>query len=256
MDERQHVRSLAKGLRALVLMNQHEAMSVSDLAGAMGVPRTTAHRLLDSMAAAGYAQRERHADIYVLTSRVTRLASNVHDADWVETGAAPLLAQLGRALRWPLALTTRSGEHMVVRAATDHESPLAIRRFARGYRTPILFTASGLCWLAFQPEEERETVLNALAGSRDPRQALARDRDALEARLAQIRDDGFALMAHMDFPEATVAAPLVRDGAAIGAVVLRYVRNAVDADRAVTELALQVCDAARALAPVCQRDPA
>jgi IclR family mhp operon transcriptional activator len=106
MDTRQEVRSLKKGLRALMFLNSHGESTVTEVARAIGVPRTTSYRLLETLASEGYVEKQPHSDIYRLTSSVQRLSSGFGDSDLVVEVAKPLVRKVGAEIGWPMALAT------------------------------------------------------------------------------------------------------------------------------------------------------
>ena len=75
MDSRQEIKSLKKALRALTFMNQKGDATVTDVARAVGIPRTTAHRVLATLASEGYVEKQPPSDYYRITSRVQKLAA-------------------------------------------------------------------------------------------------------------------------------------------------------------------------------------
>jgi IclR family mhp operon transcriptional activator len=54
---------------------------------------------------------------------------------------------------------------MVVRETTHRFSRLSFHRAMVGRRLPLLLTASGLTWLAFAPDHERQAMIEILAAS-------------------------------------------------------------------------------------------
>ena len=51
------IRALARGLAVLEALNRQPGATVTEIAGATGLARTTAYRVLETLAAAGFAQR-------------------------------------------------------------------------------------------------------------------------------------------------------------------------------------------------------
>ena len=121
MDNRQEVKSLKKALRALVILNQRGEATVTEVANALEIPRPTAYRLLETLAAEGYIERQENSTIYRLTSQVRELACGFTDRDLAVEVAKPLLKDLCKQLGWPIALATPVESEMVVRVTTDYE---------------------------------------------------------------------------------------------------------------------------------------
>jgi IclR family mhp operon transcriptional activator len=159
MDERQEVKSLKKALRVLVFLNRQTESTVTEVACAIGVPRTTAYRLLETLDAEGYVEKQPHSDIYRLTSRVRRLSSGFGDDELAVEVASPLIHKVGAEIGWPLAMATPRGANMIVRVSTDHDTSRVIDRYTIGFSTPMLNAPTGFCYFAHCDLGERESIL-------------------------------------------------------------------------------------------------
>jgi IclR family mhp operon transcriptional activator len=225
MDERQEVKSLKKALRALTYLNCHGDSTVTEVAVAIGVPRTTSYRLLETLASEGYVEKQPHSNIYRLTSQVQNLSSGFGDCDLFVEVAKPFITQFGLDLRWPLALAIPQGADMMVRIATDHDTSLAIDRYSIGFRTPILHAPAGLCYIAFCPQDARETILDLIRRS-DPDSAPLRSNGAaLDFTLEDIRQRGFCHIRYAQYREGGLAVPVFAEGRAVGGIVMRYIKS-------------------------------
>jgi IclR family mhp operon transcriptional activator len=227
MDERQELRSLKKALNALCYMNQEGEATVASLAVAIGVPRTTATRVLETLAAEGYIEKAPKSRYYRLTSQVLRLSSGFQEESLLLEAAAPRLAKLGREIGWGISLSTPRASEMIVRVTTNLDSPILLDRYAAGYRVPILYTTTGLCFLALCSPAERAAVLELARQTNDPREQLVHDAVRLEASLAHIREHGFCVIEHPEYREANVGVPLTIYGRAVGGIVMRYIKSAM-----------------------------
>lgn len=251
MDPRQEVRSLKKGLRALAFINVNGPANVTAVARALGTPRSTSHRLLETLVVEGYLVRDDVQGVYRLTCLVQQLALGFHDEAWIERVARPVIARLGRELLWPVALTTPRVDQVVVRVATDHDTTLVIERYIAGFSTPILHATSGLCYLAFCSASEREAILDLVQHSSDDRQALAKNRPALDIVMEKIRHDGYSLLEYPQYREGSLGVPVIVNGVAIGGVVMRYIKSALRRDRLVNEFLPRVRAACAEIASGC-----
>jgi len=227
MDSRNEVKSLKKALRALTVMNKIGDASVTEVARALAIPRSTSHRLLETLAAEGYVEKQPNSDYYRLTSQVLELASGFSGRDLVIEVAKPLLAELGRKLDWPLALATPRSTEMVVRACTDWDTPRALERFCVGYGTPMLYAPGGFSYLAYCDDEERERVIGLSRTSPDPRVRLARNRKRLQALLDRVHAQGFCNLEYAAYREGGLAVPLTASGVLVGSIVMRYTKSAM-----------------------------
>lgn len=231
MDSRQEVRSLKKALRALTVMNEKGDATVTEVARAIGAPRTTAYRLLETLASEGYVHKQPHSDFYRLTSKVTQLAAGFQGENLLLEVARPHIDALGRRIGWSVSLSTPRGAEMVIRITTTHDSALALDRYAIGLAVPMLHATAGFCHLACCDEAERERLLEIARASGDPLQAMAHDRPRLDPVLKRVRERGFCNIEFARYREGNVAVPLLMDGRSRGGLVMRYIKSAMTADK-------------------------
>lgn len=226
MDERQEVKSLKKALRALTFLNVHGESTVTQVATAIGVPRTTSYRLLETLASAGYVEKQPHSDLYRLTSLVQQLSSGFGDSDLVVEVAKPLVHRVGAEIGWPLAFATPRGRNMVVRITTDYDTSLVIDRYLIGFSTPILHAPSGFCYLAHCDETVRHALVSQALGS-DPKPEVLQNGTTthLEYLLDQVRTRGFCNILFREYREGGLAVPVLIEGRAVGGLVMRYMKS-------------------------------
>ncbi|HEY2144872.1 MAG TPA: helix-turn-helix domain-containing protein [Steroidobacteraceae bacterium] len=136
------VRALNRGLEVLTEVNRLERAAINTLAAAVGLPRTTTYRILETLRLAGYVERDAHDDCYRPTIMVRALSDGFDDEALVAHLAKPLLAILGEQIVWPVAVATPSGSTMMIRETTDASSPLALEQYSAGVRIPMLASAA------------------------------------------------------------------------------------------------------------------
>jgi len=193
----------------------------------MGLARTTARRVLDTLVEEGYVEKILHEHKYRITPMVNMLSSGFSDETWIAHVAEPLLGQRTLEIGWPLSIATPAGQHMMVRVSTDRLTPLALDHFGIGFRTPMLHGTSGHVMLAFMSPRHRELMLRILQSSTDPLQALARDPEATRAMLRTVRAQGFAHIIYREYPEASVGVPIFHNGAARACLLMHYVKSEI-----------------------------
>ena len=64
-DSVRPIRALMRGLDTLQQLNRHNGATVTNIAKAVGLPRTTAYRVLETLCVAGYAVRDRSDERYI-----------------------------------------------------------------------------------------------------------------------------------------------------------------------------------------------
>jgi IclR family mhp operon transcriptional activator len=200
---------------------------VTEVARAIGVPRTTSYRLLETLASEGYVEKQLHSDVYRLTSFVQRLSSGFSDNDLAVEVAKPLLRELGARIGWPLALATPRGKDMVVRVTTDYDTSLAIDRYMIGFTTPILHAPAGFCYLAFCDDTVREQVEQVARSSGRLPDVLSNDGVHLTRILNLVRARGYCHICFPEYREGGLAVPIMVGGKVVGGAVMRYIKSAL-----------------------------
>jgi len=193
MSSTRPIRALLRGLEVLHVLNQHNGATVSEVASSIDLPRTTTYRILETLCVAGYAYRAASDDRYRLTIMVRGLSDGFDDEAWVTQIARPYVYELCREIVWPVAVATLSGSTMLIRQTTDHQSPLAVEKRGPGFRVAILGSAAGICYLAFCPKEQRDSLLDILAKSNKEADKPARNRKKVLETLVETRKRGYAV---------------------------------------------------------------
>ena len=187
------IRALNRGLDVLTELNRLERAPINTLASAVGLPRTTTYRILETLRLAGYVERDPHDDCYRPTIMVRGLSDGFDDEAMVAHIAKPHLAALCEQIIWPVAIATPSGATMMIREATDRQSPLAIEHYGAGVRVPMLASAAGRAYLAYCSPPQREALIDLLSRSSQPEDRLARNRQEVERLINETRTQGFGM---------------------------------------------------------------
>src|ERR1700744_4191599 len=114
-DSTRPIRALNRGLDVLTELNRLERAAINTLASAVGLPRTTTYRILETFLLAGALDRHAHDDCYRPTIMVRALSDGFDDEALVAHIAKPLLAALGAQIVWPGALATPSRSTIMIR---------------------------------------------------------------------------------------------------------------------------------------------
>ena len=226
MDTDQELRSLRRGLHALTLINQVEGLSIARAAMLLELPRTTAERILNTLAADGYLVRSGTDKQYRLTPKVKALSSGFSGDAWITHVATPLLNQLTTEIGWPLAIASAEGLDMHVRYTTDTMTSLWLNRRRVGATIPIPRASSGIVHLAFASPAER-FELEGLVEKAYP--DIPIDVEQVEAA----RRNGYAF-SPQDTREQSISVPIFLDGK-FAAVLLMIFMARVHQREAVVE---------------------
>ncbi|NWB85880.1 DNA-binding transcriptional regulator [Pseudomonas gingeri] len=231
------VRGLTRGLQLLNTLNRLDGgASTARLAELTGLHRTTVRRLLETLQDEGYVRRSESDDSYRLSLKVRELSEGFRDEQWICGLAAPLLAELMQEVVWPTDLCTLDVDAMVVRETTHRFSRLSFHRSMVGRRLPVLLTATGLAYLAFCPDVERERIIELLASRNDEESRLAHDAEALDNLLRKTRHRGYGenfMGWNKEERIASIAVPIHGEQRILGCLNLVYVAKAMTIEQAV-----------------------
>jgi IclR family transcriptional regulator, mhp operon transcriptional activator len=229
------IRSFARGLTVLSVLNRHGSATALTLARESGVPRATVYRLLQTLIDSGYIGRSTGDDRFHLKLKVRSLSEGFADEQWISSIAAPVLEELTRRISWPCDAMALDCLKMVIHETTHRIAPLSIDRNMVGQELPILASASGLAYIAFAPRAERQSLLALLARSNDPRDAIARDTAQVSRLISatQRRGYGFRHGGEIWPHTGAVALPVRVGRRLLGCINTVWMARAISADNAV-----------------------
>jgi len=195
-------------------------ISIKEMALKLGLAQSTVHRMFDILVAEGFMRQDPQSRRYSIGAEFYRVATLVAASHSFGDFAGPTLAGLtvetGETAAFALYLNGTG--QMVFTSVSDSPHSLRYRLDSRE-RMPVVWGASGLAILAFLPEEERTTI--AASADPSPVTGAVLDPVALEHRLADIRDTGWAWSQGEKIPESVgIAAPVMSAGRVTGCVAL------------------------------------
>jgi DNA-binding IclR family transcriptional regulator len=182
-----------------------EALTLSGIARAAGLPLSTAHRLVGELA--GWGALERGEDgRYRIGLRLWEVGALAPRSLGLRERAMPYLEDLYEATRQNVQLAVRDGHEVVYVERLAH--PDAVRVFSRvGGRMPLHATGVGQVLLAHAPAAVQEEVLASSLTALTPRTVT--DPHELRRVLAAVRREGVAVCDGMvDLLSLSVAAPV------------------------------------------------
>jgi IclR family mhp operon transcriptional activator len=217
---RERLQALERGLDALSFLNRYGAGTSTQVAKALQLKRSTAHRILAVLVNLGLLRHDALNHQYILCGRVGELSSGFRDDDWVLSSAIPAMKAWTREHHWPLVLTTPLAGKLVVRASTDYESPMSVDRFHCGQIIPVSGSTAGLIYLAYSPNSQdaapagqeaahEKTPMNDLPQSTEPED------------FARIRSAGYVARPTACFTGGRISVPLRTQPPFVGAITMR-----------------------------------
>lgn len=186
------VQSLSRALKLLNALAVHPAgLSLSEVAGHVGLPNSTAHRLLTTLQNERYVRFETERSVWLIGVQAFRVgAAFVRSRDLV-TIARPYMRRLmersGETVN--LAIADR-GEVIYIAQVETQKMMRAIA--GPGGRAPMHCSGVGKALLAVTAPEAADKLLGAMEFTRETAQTLITRQD-LERDLDEVRAQGYAV---------------------------------------------------------------
>lgn len=229
-------------------VNRAGSLNLQDIAREADIPYPTAFRIIQTLVHEGLIECEPHRKRYRATALTQSLSLGFRDAGkLVEHAHSPIVA-LTRKIGWPIALTTRAGQTMMIRDSTHLLTSLTFNNYYPGYTLPILECSSGHVYLAGCADEERDSILGGM-------RSLAEESPMLRMfesgkLMERIRENGYATMdrnRHNANPGKTssMAVPVLENGQVAGALTLIFFHSAMTLGEAIERYVPDLKETAR-----------
>ncbi|HEX7759364.1 MAG TPA: helix-turn-helix domain-containing protein [Caulobacteraceae bacterium] len=221
------IRSVARALRLLRLINERQGVGLHDLHLLSGLPKPTVFRILLTLQQEGYLDPDGMPGVYHLTPKVCELSAGYVETSLIVKVAAPIALATTKRIKWPLGIGVLDGDAMMVRYSTMPSSPLAMQTTTLGHRHGLLESAMGRAYLGACSAEERQGLVAMLrrrsaGGPVDVEAELA----ALEAGAAR----GYGLrLPRKKGDSATLAVAIMHAGQVLAVLSLTTFGNLMDA---------------------------
>ena len=193
MAERYIIPSVDRAVQVLTLLAEEDrGMRLADLGRRSGIPKSTLFRILTTLQRRNCVRWSEEERCYSLGHHLWVLGRGFVDQSRPLRVSERHMSRLSESTGETIFLATLESNIMVYVRRVDGTKAVAMMRNL-GKTTPIYCTASGRAILAFLPEDEAEAVLagQELVAHTDK---TITDRSALSACLAEIRQQGYALV--------------------------------------------------------------
>jgi DNA-binding IclR family transcriptional regulator len=181
--------------RALTILGMftdaQPTISAGDVAAQLGVARSTAYRYVQSLVGENFLE-EAPSGGFRLGMRILELARLARRSYGVVDVAVPVMRELADRYRQTVLLTRRVGAAIVCVERQESEEQYIRLSYERGSILPINAGASALVLLAWLPEQELRSLLEAQQFQRFTDLTIT-DFDELLVRLKKIRESGIAV---------------------------------------------------------------
>lgn len=202
------VLALRRGLMILDAFSDHGAdLGVNEIARLVGMHKSTVSRLCATLENAGYLERDPSTGRFRLGPRIYQLAGVISPPSDLRAVARPVMLELVQSSRETATLGIREGNDIIT---IDVVEGLNHMRMATrvGMRTQIHASAVAKAILAWSPAIEVDAVLASWSMTPLTPNTIT-DADTLKARLAEVRDRGYATdMEELEVGLRCVAAPI------------------------------------------------
>lgn len=182
--------ALSKACLLIEMLSTKKSWELSDLCKAVGLPKTTVHRMLLTLEDNGYVVQEKQRGEYCLSFKLFSIGSRMLQHSSLVDIARPYCRELLDAVDETVNLCVVSGTEMLV-VDKQVTSQMLRQDSIIGSSFPLFQSASGKIFLAFADEAETQKVL-ALIRQQSPSlhsEQVLRD---LHSELEQVRRTGLA----------------------------------------------------------------
>jgi IclR family pca regulon transcriptional regulator len=239
------VPGLHRGLRVLEILGAADTpMSLSDIARAMELSRSSAFRLVYTLRQMEFIREAEQANTYTLGARVLSLGFAYLNQQPITAIARPILATLRDETGVSTHLSVLEGDDVLYLVSHQARSGY-VSNMRTGTRTQAFASAIGWCLL----EAKSAAELDAFAERQNWHRFTEHtpmDATSLAARIAQARDVGFVISKGFREPGGSSVAVPVRDntGAIVACVNLSGPDSGFDFERMESFYVPQAQDAA------------
>jgi IclR family transcriptional regulator, mhp operon transcriptional activator len=212
------VRALERGLALLDAMADMGWSSPTALANRAGIDRSSAYRLLATLAAAGFAVR-RDDGRYYLAPKVQRIGLEIRQDDLELQTAQSELDVLVVRIGWPSDYAVIKDGRRTIAASTHPRTTMTVFRRLIGQHRPLLRSALGRAMLAAMDDGQLAQTLELVRAAAGEDASEIEVDGAVTRAIEQARRDGFgASHGLIESGTSAIALPVRRDAHVIGAV--------------------------------------
>jgi DNA-binding IclR family transcriptional regulator len=209
------LKSVGSALDVLECFAVDGELGVSDIARRLGVAKSTAHRLLQTLVSRGFVEQDQTSGNYRLGIHLYELGQLALGRNELRHAALPTLRQVAKATGLTVNFSVPEGADVVfVERIENHDGVRILGHFGR--RLPSHCTSSGKVLAAFNPTVYRARIA---AGFPPRLRSTVRTADDWAAVIEQVQTRRYAESHGESFDGASsVAVPVFRRGNAIASL--------------------------------------
>lgn len=208
------LRSVGTALDVLECFAVDSELGVSDIARRLGVAKSTAHRVLTTLASRGFVEQDAHG-LYRLGIHLYELGTLSHARNGLRHVAMPVMRAVAEQTGHTVNLGVPDGADIVFVERIESVDGVRILGHS-GRRQPAHCVSSGLVIAAFNPTVEHD---RRQAGFPPRARGTIRRVEDWERTLAEVRRKGHAVLHSGSFTGASsIAVPIRTQGTAVGSI--------------------------------------
>lgn len=203
----------------MILSTAPEGLSLSDLAGKVGLPKGTTHRLVSSLAYFNYIQQTPATRKYKLGFKLATLGEMVLDQIDLRNEAHPLLFELSQKVMEIAHLVVQDNDEALY-IDKIQPSRVGLHMSSRiGYRAPLHCTAVGKVFLSQRPNREVIRILQKKGMAQSTVNTIT-DVNLFKSHLEIVKKEGYAIddEEHSDGVRCVAAPVFNKNGEIIAAI--------------------------------------
>lgn len=185
-------RSLERGLALLeAVAAANGPASLTDAARRLGLHRSTAHHLMQTLVSIGYLRQEKSTRGYELTPKLYQLTGRLWSIEQLAEMAQPYLEELTQATGEGTSVAVWVNGTIRIAAKREADGPVRVVQDINAHR-PLYCTAVGKALAAWLPAAEVKAVLARTRMERLTPKTIT-SQTAFDAELRRIRATGYAI---------------------------------------------------------------
>lgn len=205
------IESVENAAHTLLMLRARSSIRIVDVADELGTARSTAHRMVSTLAQAGLLERHPTDKSFIAGPALIQLAQALTNKGDIRKEIEPTLARLVEQTGETAQYLVLKDDQAIFLACV--ESPHIIRAVSRvGHRLPAHITSAGKCLLATLPPEEIERMFSEERSWEAGTDLAIHDHDHLLAELKQSANRGWALNNEESEPGVISVSTVLRGG--------------------------------------------
>jgi len=202
------IASIDRALELLLVLGQNaNDMGVTELSRALGVQKSTAHSILQTLLARGFVEQNGNGR-YSLGIKLMQLGNICAERLDIKKAAKPIMTELAQETGEIALLAVLSRDELIIIEKVEPERPFLIIP-KLDFTIAVHSTAVGKVLLANEEEQVVETIVSR--GLRRYTPFTITDINSLNQELARVKDKGYAIGCNETIEGVTCIAVPVRD---------------------------------------------